>query len=86
MKFKKITAIILAAVSLTAILSSCNGKQSNGKIEISIGQWPLEKKPETLERYNKMKEDFMLQHENVNLTPDTYVYDTKTFTMKASAN
>lgn len=88
MKFQKGLALGLAAVSLTAVVSGCNPKpgQGDGKINLQVGLWPDETRPEALEKQNKFRDAFMAKNENINIIPDTFKYDTKTFTMKASAN
>ncbi len=88
MNRKKIIALFLAAAALTGIVSGCGNsqKQEDGKINISIGLWPDNTNQKALDTANKQKDDFMLQNPDINILPDTYKYDTKTFTMKASAN
>ena len=88
MKFKKVTALGVAAVLMAAGVAGCNGsgnQEQEGKINVSVDNWPDETNPESLENQNKMRDDFVAQHPDINIIPDTYKYDTKTFTMKASA-
>jgi len=88
MKFQKGIALALAAASLAAFSAGCSNKapgEVEGKINVSIGGWPAETNPESLERQNKMKDVFMEQNQDINIIPDTYNYDTKTFTLKATA-
>ncbi len=86
MKFQKSMAAALAAVMLAALGGCSSTKQEDGKTNVSIGRWPNETATETLKAYNKWKSDFETENPDINLIPDTYAYDTKTFTMKASAN
>ena len=86
MKFKRSISCILAAVTLFSV-TACGTKDSakDGKVSIEIGSWPDETKPTELEKQNKMKDDFMVAFPDIEIVPNTYKYDTKTFVMKASA-
>ena len=86
MKLRKTTAVGLAAVMIFAMVSGCGNKQEDdGKVNLSVGLWPDETQPEALEKRNKTRDDFMAENPDINIIPDTYVFDTKTFTMKATA-
>lgn len=90
-KFQKSTAIGLCAVLLAAGLSGCNKSteqtgEQEGKINISIGNWPDETQPEAQAVREDQLEQMKEKYPDINVIPDTYKYDTKTFTMKASAN
>ena len=87
MKFKKATAFVLAMMCAATVISGCgNNKIVDGKINVSIGEWPDETNKDNLEKQNKMKDEFMKANPDINIIPDTYKYDTQTFNMKASGN
>ena len=86
MKMKKTISLTLASILLAAAASSCGSKkEESGKLDLRVGNWPDETMPETLASQNKIKDEFMTANQDINLIGDTYKYDTKTFTMKASA-
>lgn len=88
MKFQKSIALGLAAVSLVATASGCKNLRPgevDGKINVSVGKWPNDTDKKSLESRNEMRDEFMAENEDINIIGDTYQYDTKTFTMKASA-
>lgn len=89
MKFQKTMAFGLAAVMFAAGLAGCK-KQGNvetdGKVNISIGNWPDETDPKGQEMLENYRKQMMEKYPDINVIADTYAYDTKTFTMKASAN
>ncbi len=82
---KKIITLALAAIMMTTALAGCGGKKETGKVTITIGDWPDETQAEALEDLNKKKAEFEAMYPDIEIIPDTYKYDTKTFTMKASA-
>lgn len=85
MKAKKITSLIMALAVVTS-LSACGEKtQENGKVSLKIGAWPNETAEKALAERNKVRDEFMAENPNVEIEGDTYTFDTKTFTMKASA-
>ena len=84
MKLKKNISVVLTTLLLTAA-SGC-GTGESGKINLKVGLWPDETTPESLATQNKTKDEFMEANPDINIIGDTYKYDTKTFTMKASAN
>ena len=86
MKNKKQIALILAVALLAAAGGCGNQKTEEGKINLSVGLWPDETNPESLKKQNALKDKFMAAHPNINIIPDTYAFDTKTFMMKASAD
>ena len=85
MKMKKTISLTLAALLLAAA-SGCGNGEESGKINLKVGLWPDETTPESLATQNKTKDEFMAANPDINIIGDTYKYDTKTFTMKASAN
>lgn len=86
-RFQKATAFALASITIVAALSGCGGnKKVDGKINLSVGGWPNETNPKSVEKYEEYKEQMMAKYPDVNVIPDTTGYaDAKTFTMKASA-
>ena len=85
MKLKKTISGVLTTLLLTAA-SGCGNGEESGKINLKVGLWPDETTPESLATQNKTKDEFMAANPDINIIGDTYKYDTKTFTMKASAN
>ena len=85
MKLRKTISLTLAALLLAAA-SGCGNGEESGKINLKVGLWPDETTPESLATQNKTKDEFMAANPDINIIGDTYKYDTKTFTMKASAN
>ena len=88
MKNKKQIALVLAAASLLSMAAGCGGanKEVDGKINLKVGLWPDETQEKSLEKQNQLRDEFMEAHTDINIIPDTYKYDTKTFNMKANAN
>ena len=78
-----LSLMIVAALSMT-MTAGC--KKESGKIDLSVGLWPDETQADALAKKNEKKDSFMAENPDINIIPDTYAYDTKTFTMKAAAN
>ena len=87
MGLTKIVAFGLIAISLTGVFSGCNGedKKEEGKINISVGNWPDETNPEGIANQEKLVASFEEENPDINVIGDTFRYDTKTFTIKAAA-
>ena len=85
MKLKRLTATLLTVVLIIS-LSACGTKKNSGKTAISVGLWPNETQKEALKLQNKLKDEFMKENPDIEIIPNTYQYDTKTFLMKASAD
>lgn len=83
-KFRKASAIAIAAIMSVAALSGCQ-KADNGKVKISIGNWPDEASASRAKK-DETKELFEAAYEGIEIVPDTYSFDSKTFNVKASAN
>lgn len=85
---KKIRRGLAAAMSVMLIIASAGcsqtGANESGKTNLVVGEWPTETTPESLERHNNLKDSFMEKYDDVNVVPDTYKFDTKTFNLKAS--
>lgn len=88
MKMKKIVVLGLALSILTGGISGCNQSKEgeDGRVAISIGDWPDETNTEGYELADKNRKEFEEKNPDIKIVPDTYVYDTKTFTMKAVAH
>ena len=83
MKIKKEMALVLALAALTG---GCAKQADDGKITLKVGNWPDETNAESLTKQNELKDKFTEANPDINIVPDTYTFDTKTFTMKASAD
>lgn len=88
MKAKKIIAMLLAATAIVGTMAGCGEKKENdsGKVSITVGGWPSDTAPERLERQEALRTAFIEKNPDIDIKGDTWAYDTKTFTMKASAN
>ena len=89
MNFKKFTILGLAAVMLVTGASGCSKKveENDGKLTISIANWPTETSPERLKTMEGYLTQFNEKYPDVNVVKDTGDYsDAKAFTMKAAAN
>ena len=83
---KKIMALTCICLAASFALAGCGKKlEQEGKINISVGDWPSEENKSALELALKNKERMETQHPEVNVIPDTYGWDVKTFNMKASS-
>ena len=83
MKIKKEMALVLALAALTG---GCAKQADDGKITLKVGNWPDGTNAESLTKQNELKDKFTEANPDINIVPDTYTFDTKTFTMKASAD
>ena len=84
--FKRVIVMMMVLVIAVAIAGCGNGKDNkDGKIVLEVGRWPNETQTASLERYEKYKQEFEEKYPNIKIVPNTYTYDTKTFTVKASA-
>lgn len=87
MKFKKITAIVLASLMVVGAVSGCGTAkkaEDNGKIKISVGKWP-EKGTDGYNIRQKQVERFNEKYPDIEIEGDTYTYSVDTFTAKATA-
>lgn len=87
-KLKRIVSLVAATALIAGAMSGCGtGKNANGKIKITIGNWSDEKtNKEDYDAMMKVKERFEKKFPQYEIVPDTYVPATDTFTMKATAN
>ncbi len=86
MKFRKVIATFLVAATTLTALAGCGQQQDDGKVHISIGNWPSEENQVLYERYSNNLAGFSEENPDVVLTPDTYAFNTKDFVAKAVAN
>lgn len=84
MKIRKIISGLTAAVILAAVCG-CSGGENNGKLTLSVGDWPSDVDQTKLQTFTGYEQEFEEQNPDIDIKPDTYSYDTKTFTMKATA-
>ncbi len=92
MKKRKIMALGLAAAMVLGA-AGCgtnsavtNGRNADGQVVVSVGNWPDETKADELKNKNRIKDEFEEQNPDIKINGDTFAFDTKTFTMKAAAN
>lgn len=88
---KKILLTALAAALMATALVGCGGEKqtttdTEGKLQFSVGEWPTENTPETLELWEKHKTEFEDKYPDVELIRDEWVYNMETFLPKAVAN
>ena len=90
MKLKRVLASFLAVTALVISFAGCGQqgqqKASNGKVTISISNWPASESKELYERYQTRLENFTAKFPNIEVKPDTYAYNTKDFVAKAMGN
>ncbi|HIU48613.1 MAG TPA: extracellular solute-binding protein [Candidatus Avimonoglobus intestinipullorum] len=83
-------ALALAVICSVSALSGCGGtkglpeKNAEGKVQFSIGGWPDDTNPENKAFKDERKAAFEESYPEYSVVTDSYIYDTKTFTMKAS--
>lgn len=84
---KKILLCLISGVMMTSILAGCGTEkkvENDGKVKISVGQWPekgtddYELKVEQVKRFNE-------KYPDIEVVGDTYYYNVDTFTAKATA-
>ena len=85
----KAAAAVTALSMLTASFAGCEkakktGKEENGKVSISICAWPnKDASPEKYARREEQKERFNKLYPDIEIVPDEWVFDVKTFLPKA---
>ena len=92
MKAKRILAMTLAGILATGGLTGC-GEEKNaavtkdGKVRLVVGNWPdSEANPSSYELRMDQKARFEEKNPDVEIVPDTYAYDVKTFAAKAEGD
>lgn len=84
-KAKKMIAIMSTVVMILSLVG-CNSKTNeDGKVSVTIGNWPAETDTVALELKEKQKAEFESQNPDINIVPDTYKFEVQTFTAKAVA-
>lgn len=84
---KKILLMTLAVSMLASGLAGCGKQETNteGKILVSIGEWPSENRPKDVETWEKYKEEVEEKYPDIEIIPDEWGYDVQTFLPKASS-
>lgn len=85
---KKLVLMTLALSLFTVGLTSCGEKKeanTEGKVTVSIGEWPSENRPNDQERWNEYKKEVETKYPDINIVPDEWEYDVQTFLPKASS-
>lgn len=89
MKAKKLFAVTMAAVLAAGSLAGCGGDKNaavtnDGKTRLVVGNWPdSEALPEAYKIRMEQKARFEEKFPDVEIVPDNYAYDVKTFAAKA---
>ncbi len=86
MKFRKLVATTLCFGIIASCVAGCNEKKNltEEKITISVGNWPNEEaNPKLYEERMATLERFKAAYPNIEIIPDEWSYDTKTFIAKA---
>ncbi len=88
-KGKRLIAVVSAALMM-ATMAGCgnqtnNGRGADGKVSVSIGNWPTETDTVALNLKKEQKAEFEEQNPDINIIPDTYKFEVQTFTAKAAA-
>ena len=88
---KKVIALALAALMTVASTGCSNsktnsGRNADGKIIAEIGNWPTEAAPLDLERKEAQKKEFEEKYPDIEIVPNTYAYEVKSFVAKAATN
>lgn len=73
---------------MATALVGCGGEKqattgTEGKVTFSVGEWPNENTPETLELWEKHKTEFDEKYPDVELVRDEWTYNMETFLPKA---
>lgn len=86
-KFKKIISVAVAAALSAGFVSGCGSKSTakndKGQTVISVGLWPSDEGV-ALDNMNARKARFEAENPDVEIKPDTWNFDRKTFYAKAS--
>lgn len=86
-KFKKIISVAVAAALSAGFVSGCGSKSKakndKGQTVISVGLWPSDEGA-ALDNMNARKARFEAENPDVEIKPDTWNFDRKTFYAKAS--
>lgn len=82
---KKAISLLLCCASVFTLMCSCGSKQAEQKkTKISIGNWPNEEADKNkYDAVMKRKEQFEAENPDIEIVPDEWQYDVKTFLPKA---
>ena len=83
-KTKKKMALFMAAVLAVGLCTSCSGNKQTGKTQLAVGSWPATE-GSALDSQNKKKAEFEADNPDIEIVPDTWQFDLKTFYPKAEA-
>jgi len=89
MKKTKILSFVLALTISASLFAGCAGtgssdKNSEGKTEIAVGNWPA-KEGTHMTTITQQKEEFEIENTTMAIKPDTWAFDLQTFYSKAAA-
>lgn len=89
MKVKKVICGVLTVIMLMGVFTGCSvvqtGKKTTDKVSIRISNWPNETNVAEVAVYNQWVETMNEKYPNIEIIPDTYAYNTKTFFTLASS-
>ncbi len=86
---KRALCLGLAGVLSFGVLAGCGGKKNadNGKVKISVGNWPDEKAdPTRYKVYEGYLKKMNAKYPNIEIVPDTYQYSLDTFIVRSAAD
>jgi len=87
MKSRKIITLAMSAVlalSMTAGCGKTGGYTADGKVSITVGNWPNpEANPTSFEIIEKAKQTFLEKYPDVDFKTDEFTYDTQVFLARA---
>lgn len=88
MKMKKLLSMVLAVSMSAGLLAACGGGDSqttaDGKVVISVGNWPDEEgNPKLYATRMELKAEFEAKYPDIVIEPDSWAYDLRTFAAKA---
>lgn len=85
--FMKVTSVLMSVALSIGVLAGCSAndaaKDTDAKIEISVGNWP-DKEGVELDDYNLRKARFEEANPDVSIKPDIWFFDRQTFYAKAA--
>lgn len=87
-KLNKAVNLVLAVMLLVSSLAGCGAEKTSGdgNVSLRVGNWPDKTQAKDLETKELQLAKMNEKYPEIEIIPDTYKYDTKTFTLKASAN
>ncbi|MBR5152986.1 MAG: hypothetical protein IKW60_05630 [Clostridia bacterium] len=85
---KRTIAMVMAVLLMVSMLAGCgntNDKNDKGQTMISVGSWPTKEGLE-LDAMNARKDRFETDNADVEIVPDEWKFDRRTFYAKAAGN